>query len=713
MTLSLHATWVAAVTRANPEIRYLVEINDGTNTHTAISGLCDNFVYPVSLRDVTPVSSELDPITRQTQIGSVTLEFEDLWLRSILVANRLKGKKVSIKLGAKEVSEANFVTTFTGIIEKIIPRAGNPPVIQVQVLDTFSWLKTHKITGVWFSKHPLEVIESILTRAGVPSSLIDSTSFDPSDSAYSTISHLTVSRGGLRGSPQFSEGVNDPTEARELIDQLCELLNGQLIVNESGQVAFSLFDSTAASVADWTTDHILSIEQEEIDANVINRVTVHSAKRPDGQHGNEFQVNYSQNDTDSQSAYSYPGESDRIYEQEFKTEWLNVAHGNVYAGTGAPGTNTIGAADTSLQLCTYQLPAFSGCRQAGPSQPSDATLASGRVAYLQLMGGGAGTYQTEIVKVTAISFNTAYKGDIIYRDPDSTTDTITEPDGYIRCTLTVQRAQFGTTAVSGVKTIAAFDITVPVYMADSRIERFGGGAPVVIVTTNFSEYDKQVGDLVTITYDGYVSYGRDGLTTSTKWEIISKEEDLFGSTPQIRWKLMFAGTAVPTKTHLVRRAANDHIGAQMKDSLKNTDVNRSIVANGLVASKVTGLQAKLTAGTISNGATRTDIESDVTHTVTASKDTYVAVSRLTGAVAFVEVDNDDPEPTAPDDSDYVAKVVSDGTEITSVDTSIRKTTAVSGAKLLESSTGFAQLQRKTDFSKSLVPNHDFGMWSRG
>lgn len=104
-----------------------------------------------------------------------------------------------------------------------------------------------------------------------------------------------------------------------------------------------------------------------------------------------------------------------------------------------------------------------------------------------------------------------------------------------------------------------------------------------------------------------------------------------------------------------------------------SDAGIAFVRSGMLWSDQSGLDGAMTGGTMysSNGEIVT-VVAIATKTFTASKDTYVSVSP-TGTVSYQEVANDATRPALTTGYLWLAKVVTDGTEITSV-TDLRQLT---------------------------------------
>ena len=116
-----------------------------------------------------------------------------------------------------------------------------------------------------------------------------------------------------------------------------------------------------------------------------------------------------------------------------------------------------------------------------------------------------------------------------------------------------------------------------------------------------------------------------------------------------------------------RRGSKDAIGI---GNFKATSVTIeyldaiSGVVNGLTIATSVDLSSTITAGLIYVNEKRFDF-SATPKTFTASKDTYVDID-LSGAPAYIEVNNGDPAPAIPTDFQRISKVVTDVDNITAV-----------------------------------------------
>lgn len=546
MALTTTTDWKRTVTRSSHAPRVLMEIDDGTNQWYCQNDKCDNVSHDPALLRVDSISAKFDPVDRKTQMGRMSVTVSDAWLRPILSSNRLKGSKVTLLYGDKETPHTSFASTsfvklFTGVYDDELPDPSGETVV-IECLDTWTVIADAGIRGAWEHDHPMEVIEDIIsTKLGIDSSLFDATSLDPSDSANAANSHLCI----FRAQPASTAVVPDSTvwtstSGFELVSELMQITDAGLFVNEDGKMTVKVFDATEASVADWDDSVISDLRQVDNGGeNMINRVSIAvagSGTNALGVNGQVYRVDYhyTQDDTTSQgdhAASSIVG-SERIVEKPIENPWI----------MGGVGQLRIAIDNSTTSIRFWNGYGMAGMRSFLPtaSQPADAKPSASRPVYLMIQNDDGFGY--EIVKVTSAFLNTsnttrwwAYADP--YQDPPV---AVAVADGH-EIFATVARGQMGTSAVSHIQYAEVIDITAAEFMASRLIERYGdSGAPTIEVDLPISEFAVQIGELVTVTWPRYLSYNTDGLTTSTKWQVIGKEPMIFDSPPRVTFTLMRA-----------------------------------------------------------------------------------------------------------------------------------------------------------------------------
>jgi hypothetical protein len=107
----------------------------------------------------------------------------------------------------------------------------------------------------------------------------------------------------------------------------------------------------------------------------------------------------------------------------------------------------------------------------------------------------------------------------------------------------VTRGQLGTTARIHGADSKVYDVTVLVETAQRILNRAESGAPEIDVVTDYTQYAVQIGDLVCVDDDLLAAIG---LSSTVKWEVVSKNAELTGSPPCIKWRLVRAAPASAT-----------------------------------------------------------------------------------------------------------------------------------------------------------------------
>ena len=179
MALTVTTAWTAAMNRADVQPVVSVQLDLGassfyfcSNPDAAISTTKGGDYVPI-VSDITSVARSLDPITRQVGTGDLQLVFSDeksqsgepSFIRNIISGNRLRGKRLIVKLGEVSLAIANYASLWRGEISDVIASDG---FVTVMAKDAYNILGGRTILDVEYSNdHPLAYIESILAAADV------------------------------------------------------------------------------------------------------------------------------------------------------------------------------------------------------------------------------------------------------------------------------------------------------------------------------------------------------------------------------------------------------------------------------------------------------------------------------------------------------------------------------------------------------------------
>ena len=672
MAITLNANWIAAANADGAKPALLMAITNGTSTWKA-GDRETTLGYAPSVLSVSPTTTRLDPVDRKIQISAAVVDVEDDWIRPILVNNRLRAQKATLSLGWAGLAENDYIGLHAGPISRIIPGAASTTI---EVMDVLWILRQTMITGIWFNIHPLEAIEDILiNKVGLPAAFVDTTSLDPS--THTELSHWVVARVGWSTIANRGDtALREPSAAFDVISELAQMMDGHIRVDEDGKISFARFDATASAAASWGLNDLLEFKQGDKGDNIINHVAIKflpeeniAAARKAGT--KVFRTKgylgvYEQRDTDSQTNYAYPGMSSFIASKSYELDWLNSA-AFVLFGISSVGTSLKVGSMSSMR-------GFIGTRSSYPSasQPADAKISGSRPAYIQI--------GTEVLKVTAMAFDDLYAYQTNYVDLDG--DITPAGFAHLSATLTVVRAQLGTTAAAHFKNAQVFDITIPLSMASARLDRWGDGATPVECQTTLAEYGVEVGDLVTPTHPRFLDFGLDGLDGTRKFEVIGKKTE--HQKGRIVWSLLDATVdAATTRTHPQIPIPPPMITGSLYG---NSDLLDSLINSGLEVTHTSGREVQVGSGSTSaiGGAVASALQSAILATLPASKDTYITSDPVSGSIGFESVANGAAEPDHEDTAVILAKVVTDATAVTAVDATHINRSAL-GASLLSSS----------------------------
>lgn len=766
MPLEPTAAWIDAASGENDPVA-LLSVYDGSTTWQAVDkwpGHSDLNAVDQGLVEFTPLSEEVDPFTREVEIGSMTIEVADKWIRPIVVNNVLFGRRARLQLGFVGLASSDYLTIFTGSIEEPPhPRPGGQTVT-IECLGILAMLARVKIAGYWANKHPLEIGEDILEKAGLPAAMIDYDALDPSGVGHEVFSGsglddltkggswtgagastfaITIDAtgatdtftwtkdgaGGATGvaitesAQALSDGVtvtfaaktghtvddqwtiecsdeldavshfctsygvrngytgHGPMKCGDAMKQLNAigaLVNGAWGVNANGQVTFRMFDSSRSAEDHWDDASIDDLEQLE-DVQICNECNVLWRRN-----GDEHECKYTQEDTDSQSSFAFPGTSERVFSEKIETRWLDYGHARLGVALTDVATSTSSGIGNAHGWTGGRWPGYPSV-----AQPEWCKISAARPAYLRFVDRSDRSAM-EIVKVTSASPSGQQMLSCV--DPDDGELIHIGPYPRLLTINTMVRGQLGTAGVAHVaQQTDMYDITIPYFMAATRIARFGGGAAKVKVITPISKAWLTTGDLVTIEHEPYLDYGLDGIDSGDgKWEITRKEIVLYGAEPHCEFLLTSAIETSPSTSHSAMDAPYLGVVGNMLDETDQEFVGERHVPSGLVVTQDAGLVGDISAGTITNGVVSAQVP-DISHTFTASKDTYVVVSLLDGSVSFYETALAAGRPTFDAYETEIAKVVTGAAAIGSVDTSEKPTTAVDGAVLHDATVDTTQL----------------------
>lgn len=120
----------------------------------------------------------------------------------------------------------------------------------------------------------------------------------------------------------------------------------------------------------------------------------------------------------------------------------------------------------------------------------------------------------------------------------------TTRDFYSSGTYTVERAQFGSTALDWATLalgsndgIWVYDITIPVFLVQMLLDRASGGIPQASFRAESRHADKEIGDAISISARHALAFGMDGFSVNNIFEIVGKEPMPYEDQPGYKFKI--------------------------------------------------------------------------------------------------------------------------------------------------------------------------------
>ena len=580
MVLSLSASFRDAATQggqtpvvvadfdldANPIGTYRIH-----NFGGILSGLSES--NNAILSSVTNISRKVDPITRKTSSGTMTLEvIDDGTIRNWAGRKTLFNAKVYIKLGFDGVAIGDYLTVFVGVITEVLPGNG---VIVIKLADEIFNLERRKFGGKFISKHPLEVAKQLI-EYGAETTATTAADFDPTN--YSTsISHFnmtsvsikpyyehladmarsaeangsdtTFSPVGLGRTGRYygtTESIGHAPTAdekfvsvRPIIDEIAQFCGITFYVDETGSIRAKLYDSTTASARTLTADDYDELEQINAFGGVVNQVIV-------GIENSQQSATYRRKDSTSLAT--------------FGEKTLKVTAGHL-APISFVGSATLFDPTTyTVELDGGMITGFSGVRgsiavTASPTNgylhtpATHAALSASRVATLAFAKLSATDAQIGECN-SAVSINYHDAGVMARVAHFANTDDDGSAGG--DSIKAVQNAKFNVTQSSG-STIATdeaddpdradgmeiIDCTILKRFSDEVLTRFANGAITVEFRTSLRHADLQLGDFIDFETDKLLLSGADfdddSISITAKFEIVEKEFDITSDVPSVKF----------------------------------------------------------------------------------------------------------------------------------------------------------------------------------
>lgn len=684
------AAWVRAM-QGDADLSVIVTVQWGSGASDTVTW-CRNprggplFGYPDIIKHISPQSSVRDPQRGIPSFGRIDLELAlDDDVRDTVEAKMLLNKRIEFSIGTPDLAEADYLALPPLTILQPKPY---PWGMKLECGEPW-WLIHDAATTIrWTNKHPLYAIHEALLEC-VPASLIDATSFDPSQAQYADISHWVVARWRDQWGVQ---AALEPTQLIEEIANLSELLGGGVIIDEQGRFSFRRADSTAAVQLTLTQGQFTTPEQDGTYADIVNESVVHSHWRGEAYNGErfplragdsatlldmaiqrlngdlrrdvmrleEFRVRTKTKDSTSQSLTAYHdgagGSVSQPAKRDLFTRWLNgMAWLEAALGDGSGAGQGI-AGETFVLYgagCASICGTGSFSRGGGPNIPTWAQIdpANSRRGLIRI--------DDEVIEIDDVAV-----------DDDNATVRHTGNTAFVgypaagtwlparmTCRILTRGAK-GTTARAHlayddtaifVPVVAdgelqpikppgiALDVTAQYAINDRDIDRWANGAPVLHTETGLDKLSALPGENIALDHtDLPCFYGYNGVVAADnlKWEVLSIEIDWTGRPPKLIWSLMLLDIGnAGTKTNETIDVAGPDLMQRGAIEEMRRSTWRKHIEDGLVLGTGSsgGLNGAVTAGHVggSNGGLIPRQAAD-NIPLDASEDHYVWVERATG-----------------------------------------------------------------------------------
>ena len=504
----LNPRFVEAMSRADCRPVWLVRVSiNRAETISFVSRGTSGMDYPASVDSVSTVSAKIDPFSREFSTNMVDVTFvDDGTIRDLASTRWVKGKRIDILLGAVGLTEGDFESRFSGVIDDPQPDEGS---LVLHCTDLSSSLRDTSVQGFWINVHPIEVIASIEpTLASATGIHFEAHTFRPDYDDRTK--HWKVSRharfdGDLTPSPMPT--IRVPVGSMQLVNEILALTGGSLVVNRFGNMEYVPFHADAPPIRTLGRDDIGDMRQLATAAHLTNHHTItflkDGTKLPNG----HAVYKHGSNDPQAQTDIAYPGTIRRIVATSEETDWLNAETrlaSSISSGAGAGSTFDVVS------------PVLFGL-------PTSFVDPAHRVIFL---------VDDELIECDLATALPGADGELV------------TPDGmiaYLWRYRISQRALFGTEQLSHTPDSGGggyvVDYTIAVSVTDRKVSRFSHGIPIVEITTSMAQLDLDLGDAIALEDDVALWTGFDGVDTSLIWEIVGKEELPSDDSPRITFTL--------------------------------------------------------------------------------------------------------------------------------------------------------------------------------
>lgn len=615
----------------------------------AVVGRSSTMLYPQLAGSVTPVTTQLDFAERRAQVGQCSLELApSAWVKWLHGTFRLKGKRCRILFGTADMLEADFGAYFGGVVDKAdaTPEGG----LRVRLADGFSILRDAKIRRASVGEHPAEAVLGLIQAAGVPSSMYDATTFDPTAAQFDDIRTWVMFRLAGSTGADWPTTQKEATPAIKLIEELCLVMDGHLRAGLDGKLALvrrGRSDAPDATLditkGDIIEDSLEIVEQGDKVANPLNiRV---NAEFDDMWH---YTTAW---DIAAMQALDVAGGGGRNHTREIWSPWFHgsgrMGSAGLPAATGVGGTFTI----NGFFVC-----GMSGCRW--PTFPTGAppagTAPDGtHKLTIDISGGSnAGTGTGETLEVDQVTISTIDRNTLL---------------GNYASTVTMRIASRPDPKDHSVDEICT-DMTPHVWLRNRLADRYRYGVDVLSFETDMRFAHLETGDIIALVLPDYVSPDYPaGVDANTTWEIIKRDPLPYGNDLGYKWTVAWWNKAAAPAPAFTYGTTLDFELDAVRQGAPARVTDEFAFTSGCVAATAALLTFTMSAGTIDWGQSRWKMAA-ATMSVPASRDSYVYFDTKSRGWVIRDTALGAGAPTAYTGHMLRAKIVSDATHTTSATT---------------------------------------------
>tara|TARA_A100001201_G_scaffold56175_1_gene54569 strand:+ start:19663 stop:22698 length:3036 start_codon:yes stop_codon:yes gene_type:complete len=651
--------------------------------HNGYNGVDATVAGDPILASVTSVSNSLDPVTRKNQVSSIQFEFlDDGYIRSLAASYKFYNAYVLVSVGSADMITTDYCPVFFGRVSRSWSEAGK---LIFEATDYEDIILGKFNFRTYFNKHPLEVLLQALQDCGIPAARIDSTSFAFNSVAESSHYVFNSYPGNTYGEPQnelskyaianglpegdhilvsgYHSGLPSGTISsdymgygnttllvvrpekflKEYLEMTRSVLRADVVNNKLKMVKPLASDAVAKH---FTTDEYSDFEMDS-NTVIFNRCSISVGV-------GDAAVKLSFEDDTSVAAFGeFTYETDTAY-LSAGSDVSEDAH--VTFEDGALGPMSLTSAGISGFCGTRNLHA--GTQVAADQIDSDNPSYS---LYLKAIykGTSAITASGPAHGQQYWAFDTAGGEDTRY-------------DGPSQINLNGLTKVTGDDAPTNNEGLLWHDITIPYNFAQELLERFSNGAPKIKFFTGLDNINLELGDLISIDNDWFISseLGLTSLDSNVKFEITKKEVNLTGATIGVQYEAVYMTKTSAPSVSISWIPSLDVLFSPIikKDMITQnySMASEDSVFNGLEVSATSGLGFQIEPGKLLGKGVGSLLQNAQTFTATASKHTYIGFNAASGTIVQNEVSTSADEPELLPGEIRLAKVVSDGSSVTSV-----------------------------------------------